>query len=40
MAITDMPVLPDAVVAYIRELKHELGQEAMALEVDQKLILI
>jgi CRP-like cAMP-binding protein len=30
----------DAVVAYIKELKHELGQEAMALEVDQKLILI
>jgi hypothetical protein len=30
----------DAVVAYIKQLKHELGQEAMALEVDQKLILI
>jgi len=24
----------DAVVAYIKQLKHELGQEAMALEVD------
>jgi CRP-like cAMP-binding protein len=30
----------DAVVGYIKQLKHELGQEAMGLEVDQKLILI
>jgi CRP-like cAMP-binding protein len=36
----DLMMHLDAVVAFIKELKHELGQEAMALEVDQKLILI
>jgi CRP-like cAMP-binding protein len=36
----DLMMHLDAVVAYIKQLKHELGQEAMALEVDQKLILI
>lgn len=36
----DLMIHLDAVVAYIKQLKHELGQEAMALEVDQKLILI
>jgi CRP-like cAMP-binding protein len=36
----DLMMHLDAVVAYIKQLKRELGQEAMALEVDQKLILI
>ena len=36
----DLMMHLDAVVAFIKGLKHELGQEAMALEVDQKLILI
>ena len=30
----------DEVVAYVRGINHELQQEAMALEVDQKLILV
>jgi CRP-like cAMP-binding protein len=30
----------ESVMVFIKDLKHELGQEAMALEVDQKLLLI
>jgi CRP-like cAMP-binding protein len=36
----DLMMHLDAVVAYIKQLKRQLGQEAMALEVDQKLVLI
>jgi hypothetical protein len=37
---TDMNLYLDEVVTLVKRLKLELGQEAMALEVDRKLTLI